>query len=144
MTYNERDFWDSRYASGGTSGAGSYGAEGMWKLHQIALATVGRGITSILDLGVGDGSMCAQVAGMYPLAEYVGVDVSAEGVALAKPRVPVHVDLRVGDITRDSLPSADLVLCLDVLFHLGSDEAHERAIATICQRAQTPQCLGRL
>jgi SAM-dependent methyltransferase len=113
------DYWESRYASGGTSGAGSYNRLASFKAEFINAYVSKHAITRVLEFGSGD---CAQLAlARYP--EYVGVDVSPTIVAKARDRyrqdesVSFLQTSEVGQNLR-----ADLTLSLDVIYHLVEDE----------------------
>src|SRR4029450_8137921 len=49
----------------------------------------------VLDLGTGDGFTLGLVRNVYPDAESVGVDFSAEMLALARERFAGHPDVQV-------------------------------------------------
>ena len=46
------------------------------------------------------------------------------------------MQFQVRDFTERLKEKADLVLCLDVLFHLSTDSKHQEAIDTICNNFQ--------
>jgi len=79
------------------------------------LATLG--VRTLLDAPCGDGAWMAQLD--YPLACYIGIDVVPAVIAEATAAHggPAR-EYRVGDLIRDPLPQADLVLCRDCLVHL--------------------------
>lgn len=132
LGYSERTYWEARYASGGNSGAGSYGPEGQWKTEQVRYAAVKHAVESILDLGSGDGAMADSLFRALPKVAYRGVDIAPSAVARCKKDAPPNATFEVGDFTDpDFSGEADLVLCLDVLFHLHDQEAHDAATAAI-------------
>lgn len=99
-------YWRARYASGGTSGAGSRGAEARAKAALIDEVIRTYRVARLVDLGVGDGYTASLVS--EPV-EYVGVDPAHTSPAPAGP--------------------FDLALSFDVLFHL-VDDADYRAYLT--------------
>lgn len=118
-----RAYWDGRYRDGGTSGAGSAGRLALFKAQVLNDFVETHGIASVLELGCGDGSQLELAR--YPA--YVGVDVSPTAIALCRARF-------AGDPTKrfceSSEPAAyagtyDLVLSLDVIFHLVEDSVYE-------------------
>lgn len=140
-SYDERAYWDERYVRGLTSGPGSAGAEAAWKVDQILQACRGREIRSILDLGCGDGAIGRAVMAGLPGARYLGVDQAPSAVAHCRALAPEGAVYSEGDIcapptAEDGIsplsPRYDLVLCLDVLFHLQGQARHDAAVATIC------------
>jgi 2-polyprenyl-3-methyl-5-hydroxy-6-metoxy-1,4-benzoquinol methylase len=138
-SYSERDFWNTRYARGSTSGAGSAGPEAQWKVEQIIRACGRRRIETVLDLGCGDGRLGRAVVDRLPGVSYLGVDQAPAALELARQVAAAGMEYAQGDLTEGAeapeseLHQADLVLCLDVLFHLESAERHAAAIASICR-----------
>lgn len=116
-----RRYWDQRYASGGTSGAGSSGKLAEFKAEVLNAFVRDNRVHSVIEHGCGDGNQLRLAA--YP--SYLGFDVSADAVALCRR-------LFAGDCSKSfRLASeyrgerADLALSLDVVFHLVEDEVFE-------------------
>jgi SAM-dependent methyltransferase len=118
------NYWESRYASGGNSGAGSYGRQAEWKAEIVNDWVAELGVTSVIDLGCGDGNQLSLAN--YP--RYLGLDPSPTAVRGCIERFR-------GDETKSFLaydPStladpagwlrADLALSMEVIFHLIEDE----------------------
>lgn len=110
-------YWESRYASGGTSGAGSAGDAAQHKAAYVNDLAAREQVASVIDWGCGDG----QQLDLLTLPSYLGVDISPHAVARCLARHPgravmvwpaggPQVDIR-----------ADLSLSLDVIFHLVDD-----------------------
>ena len=70
--FNSGLYWESRYAQGGNSGAGSYGRLAEFKAEIINQVVLEHEIKTVVDWGVGDGNQLA----MLNFSEYLGVDVS--------------------------------------------------------------------
>ncbi|GAJ08100.1 unnamed protein product, partial [marine sediment metagenome] len=51
-----REYWESRYAGGGTSGAGSYGKPAEFKAQVLNSFVKDNGISSVIEFGCGDGN----------------------------------------------------------------------------------------
>lgn len=97
--------------------ADPYDVKGEWIRHDL-LALVPDRPRRVLSLGCGTGA--TEVHLVKQGAEVVGIDVSAEAVAIAATRLARAF---VADVEKDPLPelqpgSFDLVLCGDVLEHL--------------------------
>jgi SAM-dependent methyltransferase len=118
------DYWENRYASGGNSGAGSYGRQAEWKAEIVNGWVAEHGVTSVIDLGCGDGNQLSLAK--YP--RYLGLDPSATAVRRCIERFR-------GDDTKSffaydpaslSDPAGwlrgDLALSMEVIFHLIEDE----------------------
>jgi hypothetical protein len=120
-------YWEDRYAKGGTSGMGSYGRAAGWKAEVVNGWVAELGVTSVVDLGCGDGNQLSLAD--YP--RYLGLDRSSTAVRRCIERFS-------GDPTKSFLrydpqdladPAgwlrADLALSLEVIFHLVEDSVFE-------------------
>lgn len=120
-------YWEKRYAAGGTSGTGSYGAAAQWKADVVNRWVGERGVTSVIDYGCGDGNQLSLAS--YP--RYLGLDRSATAVRGCIARFaadPTKSFLQYDpDTTADPAGwlRADLALSMEVLFHLVEDEIRE-------------------
>ena len=122
-------YWDKRYISG-NSGQGSYGKQANYKIQQIKKVS---GITSILDVGFGDLNMGLRIASLFPKASYLGLDISEMALQKAKARkLDECFNFKLIKSPVFSHPS-DLVLCLDVLFHITQDEDHGDMLKSLRQ-----------
>jgi len=88
----------------------------------VASATEGRAVARVLDLGTGTGETARGVLALHPDATLVGVDASAEMVALASETLPT-ADVRVGRL-EDPLPPGpfDLVTSALAVHHLSDKQ----------------------
>ena len=116
------DYWEARYREGGNSGAGSYGRLAAFKAQFLNEFVRTAGVRSVLEFGSGDGAqlMLAQ----YP--SYTGVDVSRTIVDAAREKFRDRPEIRF--LHASEYPprlKADLVLSLDVIFHLVEDDVFE-------------------
>src|SRR2546425_12460379 len=69
-------YWEDRYRSGRSSGPGSEGALAAFKAGVLNDFVRSHALTSVLELGCGDGSQLAMAE--YP--RYVGLDVSVRAL----------------------------------------------------------------
>lgn len=117
------EYWQTRYADGGSSGYGSYGRLAQFKATVLNDLVRSAGVQSVLELGCGDGAQLALAS--YP--SYLGVDVSPAAVSMCSSRFAD--DRTKSFITLDSFhqdnPTADLSLSLDVIYHLVEDRVFE-------------------
>ncbi len=120
----EKDYWNTRYAQGGNSGAGSYGLTGKKKLDHLAKLD----FSSVSELGCGDFNFGNNLLDLHP-ASYIGLDVSEVAVIKNSQQYPQHTFGVVG--TDYSLPQGDLLLCVDVLFHIIEDSEYERVLSAL-------------
>lgn len=125
-------YWDARYRRGGTSGAGSIGRLATFKAETVNRIVAEHGISSVIEFGCGDGRQLALAD--YP--SYVGVDVSPEAIRLCSERFLDHPSKTF--LTSEQDPGeADLVLSLDVIFHLVEDDVFHRYMTQIFSRARS-------
>lgn len=119
------DYWENRYAGGGNSGAGSYGAENTFKFSYIKSIVEKYGVTSINDFGCGDGEQIKNLRTPYIDHEitYRGVDVSPTAVNKCKAR---YKNVSSFSFYNDSseIKEADLSLSLDVLYHILDEDIY--------------------
>jgi hypothetical protein len=121
------DFWERRYARGGTSGQGSYGALAHSKADFINAFVRRNGIQSIIEFGCGDGNQLSLAD--YP--SYIGLDVSRTAIEMCKDRFADDLgkSFFLYDssyfVDRAGLFKADLALSLDVVYHLVEDSVFE-------------------
>jgi hypothetical protein len=121
-------YWEQRYASGGTSGPGSYGVLAQFKADVLNGFVDRHRVATVTELGCGDGNQLSLAR--YPA--YRGLDVAASAIDQCSERF-------AGDPTksfylfdpqrfhdRAGLFRSDLALSLDVVFHLVEDEQFKR------------------
>jgi cyclopropane fatty-acyl-phospholipid synthase-like methyltransferase len=117
-------YWEKRYATGGTSGAGSYGAAAHWKAEVVNRWVAENGVTSVIDLGCGDGSQL----GLAKYPRYLGLDVSPSAVrrCIQQYATDDTKSFAAFDPSAWDDPAgwfrADLGLSMEVIFHLVEDE----------------------
>lgn len=111
-----RNYWDNRYLSNRNSGPGSYGRLADFKAAILNDFVKNNDIKNILEFGCGDGNQLSLAN--YP--HYIGVDVSKKAIELCKAKFetdPSKVFYLQEEFYEKQL-SAELVLSLDVIFHL--------------------------
>ena len=122
-----QEYWESRYARGGTSGAGSYGKLAEFKAEVLNSFVKDNGISSVIEFGCGDGNQLALAD--YPA--YVGLDVSKTAIEMCKERFGDDKTKSFFLYEPDSFVDAhsafkaELALSLDVIYHLVEDRIFE-------------------
>jgi SAM-dependent methyltransferase len=133
MSYKED--WDNHYRAGYNSGAGSYGKLAGFKAQTINEFIADHGIQTVLDIGCGDGNQLS----LLNCPEYFGVDVSPTAVELCKKKFSSdptkHFNLYMPNGEND-LPECDLVLSLDVLYHIIPEEEFTQTLNDIFTHAE--------
>jgi SAM-dependent methyltransferase len=128
MSYNEKDYWSKRYLSGRSSGAGSYGEEAEFKRDFILSRLSGESISSVLDLGCGDGNLLFPILKKLAPNTYLGVDCAKPVVDQHRQKPPADFcEFVCNDISKIDRPS-DVTVMMDVLFHARSNEQHAKAL----------------
>lgn len=124
-------YWESRYTRDGNSGSGSYGRLATYKADVINSFIDQQGIQSVLEFGCGDGNQLTLAK--YP--NYIGVDVSESAIELCSQKF--ESDHTKSFFLLDTFKStkSDLVLSLDVIYHLVEDEIFESHMEQVFDNA---------
>lgn len=117
-----KQYWNNRYAAGGNSGYGSYDEQLDKKLKWLS----GLDIKYISEIGCGDFNFSNRLTKLYPGVGYIGQDISNVVVERNNSLFPYSF---TSDISE--LPGADLVMCIDVLFHVLDDDEYESLLKSI-------------
>lgn len=132
-------YWEQRYASGGTSGAGSYGRLADFKAAFLNDFVRSHAVETVIEVGCGDGNQLS--LSDYP--RYLGLDISKSAIDLCIHRFSddFRKSFMLFDpssfMDRAGFMRADAVLSLDVLFHLVEPkvfDAYMRAIFDMADR----------
>lgn len=121
---DSKSYWEKRYATGGTSGNGSYGALAKFKAETLNTFVSSNNIRSVIEFGCGDGNQL--LLSEYP--SYVGLDVSNKAVELCQAQfdgddTKQFFHYAPGKIGFQTFPyEAELSLSLDVIYHLVEDD----------------------
>ena len=129
--FDSRAYWQARYADGGNSGGGSYGASAAFKANSLNRFIAEHRIDRMLELGSGDGNQAA----LLEVNAYLGLDISPDAVDIARLRnadLPGR-DFRVYDPQLDVVvdASAPLVVSMDVILHLIEPEVYDAYMRTL-------------
>jgi hypothetical protein len=129
---NSADYWERRYRTGGTSGAGSYNRLAEFKAAVINDFVAQNNIRSVIEFGSGDGAQLKLAS--YPT--YVGVDVSRAAVVATRKLFaddPTKSFLHSSELPREL--HAELSLSLDVIYHLVEDGVFETYMRDLFEAA---------
>jgi cyclopropane fatty-acyl-phospholipid synthase-like methyltransferase len=123
-------YWEERYAKGDNSGAGSYNRLADFKAEILNGFVQKHDIQNVMEFGCGDGNQLSMAK--YP--RYTGFDVSETAVNLCKKRFEndtTKIFLPLNEYTDEH--RAELVLSLDVIFHLVEDAVFEEYVNRLFQ-----------
>ncbi|NIM50809.1 MAG: methyltransferase domain-containing protein [Gemmatimonadales bacterium] len=124
-------YWEERYAAGGTSGPGSSRRFAGFKANVINDFVAQHGIESVMELGCGDGSQLRLAK--YP--RYLGLDPSATAVSLCRKAFASDSSKAFKTLHEYGGEQAELVLSLDVVYHLVEDDAFESHMRALFRAA---------
>jgi len=117
-------YWRELYARGGNSGPGSYGRLANFKAAVLNDFFSQNSIQSAIEFGCGDGNQLQYLE----CPSYIGLDVSAEAIALCKEKHGADTSKSFYLYHPDSFVDnhgffkAQVALSLDVLYHLVEDQ----------------------
>lgn len=137
--FSSSQYWEQRYALGGTSGAGSYGRLAKFKAKTINEFVEDHGIRTVIEFGCGDGAQLELAR--YPA--YTGVDVSASAVSLCRSKFaqdPSKRFLLASNPDAIEAP-AHLTMSLDVIYHLVEDRVYEEYMTRLVAAAEKFVCV---
>ncbi len=122
----ERDYWNQRYSNGHGSGAGS---QGPMMQRKVDILSNLPDLHVVTEIGCGDFNFGRHLMDQIPKASYDGYDIAPAILdrnreSYELPRIRFHdMDYR--------LDWCDLLICVDVLFHIIEDEEYQRMLDTI-------------
>ena len=125
---SSQTYWENRYATGGTSGRGSYDELARFKAEVLNAFIAEHEVRSVVEFGCGDGAQLA----LLEAGDYIGLDVSATVLAdcIEKFRDDATKSFYLYDGTafadRRRRIRADLAVSLDVVYHLVEDDVYDR------------------
>ena len=121
------EYWENRYLSSGNSGAGSYGRLAKYKAEILNNFVAQYGIKSVIEFGSGDGHQLSLAK--YP--SYTGVDVSETAVIICREKFTEDTSKAFVNLSDYNGQNANLVLSLDVIYHLIEDETYTLYMKTL-------------
>jgi hypothetical protein len=132
--FDASQYWESRYAAGGTSGEGSYGRLATFKAEVLNGFISEQRCINAIELGCGDGNQLS----LLSVPAYIGLDVSRSVVQRCIARFgdddTKSFFLFDAQCLRDpsGLFRADLAMSLDVIYHVVDDAAFQAYMTALC------------
>ena len=121
-----KKYWNRRYATGGNSGSGSYGKLAEFKAEIINKFISENKIIKVIEFGCGDGNQLS----LFKIHEYIGIDIAKTAIEICRERF--KEDKTKSFFLYDPYSfedknnfEAELVLSLDVIYHLIEDDVFE-------------------
>ena len=119
--FNSGEYWENRYKANGNSGAGSYNRLAEFKAEVINGFVKENNIESVIEFGCGDGNQLS----LFNFKNYIGFDVSETVLNLCKENFKNDNTKIFKHTSEFKKEKADLVLSLDVIYHLIEDKVFE-------------------
>jgi len=128
-----QNYWRKRYAMGGNSGKGSYRKSAEFKAEILNKFVCDNQINSVTEFGCGDGNQLTYAD--YP--QYLGLDITEHAVKRCTALFANDQSKRFSLYDPDEIETnqenfaAELVLSLDVIFHLVEDEVYRKYLENV-------------
>jgi len=137
MSFDSVEYWRKRYATGGNSGAGSYGALADFKAASLNHFIESNDIESGIEYGSGDGNQLS----LLKIKRYIGVDLSPDVIAnlrnkFAGDASKTFVEYDPDRYVVDASTIADIALSMDVILHLTEDFRYEAYMRNLVASAK--------
>lgn len=133
LGFKSSNYWEQRYAAGRDSGSGSEGRLAEYKANFLNEFVAANDIESVIEFGCGDGRQLS----LAKYKKYIGLDVSETALQMCREKYGddaskrfVLADTYIDTIKTDS-DRADLVLSLDVIYHLVEAAVFEKYITDL-------------
>ena len=127
MDFDSAEYWIKRYASGGNSGSGSYGALAEFKALSLNNFIEKNNVRSIVEYGSGDGNQL----GMINIEKYLGLDVSPDAIKKTSEMYASDTSKQFRLYDPDIFQAtaneqAEISISMDVVLHLTEDARYEK------------------
>lgn len=135
-----KSYWNDRYKSGGTSGAGSYNRLAEFKAEILNKFVETNDIRTVVEWGCGDGNQLLYAN--YP--NYIGFDVSPEAIDICKQKFQKdNTKQFICSISNDFKTDikGDLSISLDVIYHLIEDEIYYQYMENLFNSSSKYVCI---
>ncbi|MFD2203186.1 methyltransferase domain-containing protein [Shivajiella indica] len=132
LFFNSGNYWNQRYKKGGNSGPGSYGKLAEFKGEVINSFIKENNINNVVEFGCGDGNQLH----LLLIQNYSGFDVSFEAINICKNKFSEDPTKTFKHLSDYRAEKAELVLSLDVIFHLVEDNVFEKYMKQLFNAAE--------
>ena len=133
-----QNYWEKRYSLGGNSGEGSYGKSAEFKSEFVNKFVRENCIDLVTEYGCGDGNQLTYAK--YP--QYIGLDISQKAIKLSS-KIFLEDSTKEFYVydpnqfeTNQKNFSAELVLSLDVIYHLVEDDIYRKYLINVFSTAK--------
>ena len=119
--FSSSEYWESRYRTGGSSGAGSYGRLSQFKADVLNAFVREHSIDTIIEFGVGDGNNLS----LFQVKKYIGYDVSDTVLEYTRKKFSNDPSKQFRNVSEYNNERCECSISLDVLYHLVEDTVFE-------------------
>jgi len=124
-----KSYWEKRYKKGGHSGKGSYGILAKYKAEVVNSFIKKNSIKTVIEFGSGDGNQIK----LMDYKNYIGLDISQSAIdrcneLFQDDPTKKFVLYDPTSFKQDKRYRSDLVLSLDVLYHILDDKDYSKTI----------------
>lgn len=126
-TFSSSEYWNDRYINGGTSGAGSYEHLAEFKARILNKFVSENEVKTVIEFGFGDGNQLL----LSKYESYTGYDVSEKAVEVCRRRFSNDQTKEFYLVSEWKNETADLVLSLDVIYHLVENEVYNKYMSDV-------------
>lgn len=121
--FDYKNYWNNRYLSGETSGEGSYGILAQFKADVINDIIDNNDFNTFVEFGCGDGNQLS----LMKYKKYIGFDIADSAIKICKDKFNKDINKEFHCYVPENIKSynigkADMVVCLDVLYHIINEE----------------------
>lgn len=138
--FKSEDYWNQRYESGGNSGSGSYNRLAEYKASVLNEFVENEKIDLVLEWGCGDGNQL----NLAKYKRYVGYDVSEKAIEICKEKFAndkTKQFICCGNAQFHNEIKGELVLSLDVIYHLVEDDVFEQYMERLFESSNKYVCI---
>ena len=125
--FSSEEYWENRYKNNGNSGPGSYNHLAAFKAEVINGFIATHAITTAIEFGAGDGNQLS----LLSIPQYMGFDVSETIVQKLRTLFSTDSTKTFFHTSEFAEQKAQLVLSIDVLFHLVEDAVFENYMRSL-------------
>lgn len=125
--FSSKEYWENRYKNNGTSGTGSYGLLSEFKKDVINEFIKLNNIITVGDFGCGDTNQLK----LFNCKSYTGYDVSETIINICKNKFISDQSKKFYLMSEYNSEKYDLVLSLDIIYHLVEDGVFEDYMKTL-------------
>jgi hypothetical protein len=124
---NSSEYWENRYKNGGNSGTGSYNQLAQFKATILNKFVEENNINSVVELGCGDANQLK----MFKFQNYTGYDISQTILKMCSETFAQDDSKQFQHISDFSPKETDLIMSLDVIYHLVENNVFESHMQTL-------------